>query len=586
MSTVPRKLVALLAALVLVGACGSATPTPSPTASTGPAPTSTATPSATPASVASPTPSADPFVGTVAVTVSDRLRVRSQPRVSDDSIKYEPVLPLGTKLQVVGGPVEASGYTWYEVEPVSLTLAGGAQRGWVAMADHDGTPWIALAEPPITGLEVATSSVERATANPADAKTAATAIDTFGLELYRRILADPDTGTNVVFSPTSIALALGLARAGAKGETASQMDDLLHMDGWDAIGPGLNALDQALASRDGTYTDDEGGTHELALRIANTTFAQRGWSIEPAYLDAIARAFGAGLHLVDYIADHEAARKTINAWVSRQTEGRIPELLDANKVRTTTRLYLVNAMYLKANWIKPFDVDATTLRAFVRSDGTKIKVPTMELGGEQEVPLVRGDGWKATELRYRGPDGMPLAMTLVMPDKLASFEQHLTAKQLVSITTAVTKERQRLTDDVTIGSALEDCGSYPYSLRLFMPKFSTDSKTDLVKALTDLGMRDAFDAGLADLTGIHAPDAEGPIFISAVIHQANIDVDEKGTTAAAATAIGVDTGGCTGPLAAKTITLRLDHPFLYLLRDLETGAILFMGRVADPSITP
>jgi serine protease inhibitor len=578
---------ALLVAIIFaIAACGSTSPTPVPSqVVSSVAPPSTSRPSAAP-SIAVEQP-ADPFLGSVVKTISDHLRVRSQPRVADDSTKYEPLLPLGTELQVVGGPVDASGYTWYEVEPVSLTLADGIRRGWVAMGDHDGTPWIAVAQPPINGLEVVASQVERMPAYPKDATQAATSITAFGLELYRRMLTDPDfASANAVFSPTSIALALGMARAGAKGDTATQMDAVLHTGGWADLGPGLNALDQAITSRDGTYTDDEGKSHSLALRIANSAFAQYGWTIEPSYLDAIAAAFGAGVRLVDYKADPAAARQTINAWVSRQTEGRIPELLRPPNVTADTRLYLVNAMYLKANWVTEFDAEATTPRTFTRLDGSTADVTTMQLFGGQEVPYVMGDGWQATELRYRGRDGtFPLAMDVILPDDLTAFEAHLTPKQLASISSALTKERTRLNEDVVEGASAGDCGTYPYSLKLRLPKFSAGTRVLLGSALAALGMPAALDSASADFTGIHSPDeAEAPIFIKNVIHQANIDVDETGTEAAAATAIGMDTGGCTGPGPAKEITLRVDHPFVFVLRDLETDAILFMGRILDPSI--
>ena len=580
-------LVSLLVVL-FVSSCGSATPTPtvSPTAS----PTAAqATPAATATPVAGPSASpADAFLGSVVVTVSDRLRVRSAPEVSDASVKYEPLLPLGTELRVIGGPVSASGYVWYEVTPVSFALSAGIDHGWVAMADHDGQPWIALAEPPIVGLEVAESAVARAPADKADAKAVSASVTSFGLTLYREMLAEPALGLrdkNVVFSPTSIALALGMARAGARGETGSQIDTVLHTSGWEELGPGLNALDQALASRDGSYTDDEGKAHELALRIANASFAQRGWPIEPEYLDAVASAFGAGLKLVDYISDPEAARKTINAWVSQKTAGRIPELLLPPNVSDLTRLYLVNAVYLKANWAVPFEESGTEPSSFTRLDGSKVKVPTMHLAGGQEVPYVHGNGWKATELRYLGPDRTtPLAMTLIMPDDLRSFEAHLSSKQLASVASGLTKERKRLEESVTYHGD-EDCGTYPYSLDLFMPKFEIGTRAELSNALIALGMPRAFVLGQADFTKIHVPSSpEDAIYISAVIHQANIDVDEKGTEAAAATAVGMDTGGCTGPGPAKVITLRLDHPFIFVLRDLETGAILFMGRVVDPTL--
>jgi serine protease inhibitor len=582
-----RTAVIVLVTMLTVAGCGASETTPSP--STSPAADSNATPvAASPTaslSAASPTAAADPFQGAVVKTVSDRLRARSQPRVSDDSLKYEPLLPLGTELQVVDGPVEASGYTWYEVEPIVFRLADGVRRAWVAAADHDGTPWLGVAEPAIAGLETATSDVSRVAADPDRARSAATSVDAFGIDLYRRMLADPDfEGQNLVVSPASIALALGMVRAGAKGQTAAQIDDVLHSEGRATFGRGLGSLQQELSSRDGTYQDDEGHSHQLALKIANSSFAQRGWSLEPSFLDEIARLFGSGQQLVDYAADPDAARQTINAWVSRQTAGRIPQLLTPNDVSIATRLYLVNAIYLKANWLRPFEADETVLRPFHRSATETLDVPTMRLRGGQEVPYVTGDGWRATELRYRGAgDAVPLAMTLIMPDDLAAFEAHLSGAKILSIAAALGKERSHLTTDVSDPQP-EDCGSYPYSVSLFMPKFSIQARAQLKELLAGLGMPDAFDPAAADFSGIHAPtESEGSIFIGNVIYQATIDVDEKGTEAAAATAIGMDTGGCTGPQPSKEITLRLDHPFFFALRDLESGAILFAGRVVNPA---
>jgi len=449
-----RRVIVLLAIVVLAGCSPSnSTPSPGRSASALPAtevPGSTANP--TPAG--SPTP-ADPFLGQIAVTVSENLRVRSEPRVSDDSIKYEPLLPLGTELKVLGGPVEGSGYVWYKVLPVSLTGLEGPGYGWVAMAGKDGEPWIALANAPIPGIELAQADVARAPADPAAAKIAAASINAFGLDLLRAILADPKlglAGKNAVFSPTSIALALAMARAGAKGETAAQMDAVLHTSGWDELGPGLNALEQALTSRNATWSEPYQGPNsdtieprELTLRIANASFAQQGWSIEGAYLDAIAAAFGAGVRLVDYIVDPEAARKAINAWVSDRTLRRIPELLAVPDVSPSTRLFLVNAIYLKANWATEFDPTKTKSEPFTRLDGSKVDVPTMSVLGEQEIPFAHGTGWQAVELRYRGRDyTRPLAMTLILPDDLATFEARLSASQLARITTAMTDERNRL----------------------------------------------------------------------------------------------------------------------------------------------
>jgi serpin B len=521
--------------------------------------------------------------GSVAVTVSDRLRVRSQPRVANDSVLYEPVLPLGTSLFVLDGPVSDSGYVWYKVAPTSFSELGGPGFGWVASADHDGTPWIAPASGAAADLTVAMSSTERAPADPAAAKRAGTSINTLGVDLHRAILADRRLGlakSNTVFSPASIAIALAMARGGARGITATEMDAVLHASGWDGLASSLNSLDRALAARSATWNDGD-GAKQLTLRLANAPFGQRGWAIEPAYLDALSRAFGAGLRLVDYVADAEAARQAINGWVKDRTAGRIPELLDSSAVTSATRLVLVNAIYLKAQWSRPFDDDATADARFTRLDGSTASVPTMHLFAGRSAPYARGTGWQATELQYLDPRASGhLAMLLVRPDNLATFEAAMTGKQLSAIATTLAAERVRLAKDIDcpgVPSDQQDAGCYPYDLELYVPRFKVGTRAKLVDVLKALGMKAPFDAARADFTGITRQD---PLHIGTVVHQANIDVDEKGTEAAAATAVGMDTGG--GPSAIKQIRLRLDRPFLFFVRDMDTGTILFMGRVVDP----
>ncbi len=604
--TIRRPVFVLLLLAVLLASCGAPDLSPSaiPSASAPALPTlstvavePSATPSQAPAPTTAATP-ADPFLGQVVVTVSDGLRVRSQPRVSDDSVKYEPLLPLSTELQVIDGPVIASGYVWYRVTPVSFSLRDGPGDGWVAMAGKDGEAWIALAVGPLAGIELAQSSVARASVDPASARTAAASINAFGLDLLRAMLADPKldlANKNAVFSPTSIALALAMARAGAKGETASQMDAVLHTSGWDELGTGLNALDQALATRNATWQDEslDPPTRELALRIANTSFAQKDWTIEQAYLDRIASTFDAGVRLVDYAANAESARKLINAWVSDQTEQRIPDLIPEGMLGAATRLVLVNAIYLKAAWATEFVADLTEPAAFTRLDGSRVDVQTMVKNWltQERAPYAHGTGWQATELLYRGrpEQSAPLAMTLILPDDLPAFESGLTAAQLGRITSALDGQRELLrvvrSDDGPADGPR--CETFAYNVELFMPRFSTETRASLPDILKALGMPLAFTFPAADFAGIHTPETEADrVFISEVIHQANIDVDEEGTEAAAATAVGVDTGGgCVGePFPRKTITLRLDHPFLFFLRDVETGAVLFMGRVVDPSV--
>jgi serpin B len=384
-----------------------------------------------------------------------------------------------------------------------------------------------------------------------------------------------------------------MARAGAKGETASQMDAVLHATGWDELGPGLNALEQALTSRNATWQDDslDPPTRELALRIANAAFAQRDWAIEQAYLERIAATFGSGLRLLDYKADPEAARRTINAWVSDQTKKRIPELIPKATpplIDILTRLVLVNAIYLKASWDNEFEKSETSAAPFTRLDDSRADVPTMHAEFYGDVPYASGKGWRATELLYLAPnDSTRLAMTLVLPDDLSTFRKSLSTSQLTKITVAIAKQRDLLAQAYTCAGDPAPPKGRGYAVNLFLPRFGIDTQASLGSLLKALGMPLALTRGVADFTAIHVPESyEEILYISHVIHQANIDVDEEGTEAAAATAVvmGATGGGCWTDIG-KTITLRLDHPFLFFVRDLDTGAILFMGQVTDPSAT-
>ena len=399
---------------------------------------------------------------------------------------------------------------------------------------------------PAADLTLAKANVPRASADPAAAKDAGSAINAFGLNLYQRIAAG--TG-NIVVSPASIALALGMARAGAKGVTAAEMDVVLRNLATDEHAASLNALDAAFGSRTGTFKDQSGKDQPVTLRIANSTFSQKGMKLQDTYLTALAARYGAGVRLVDYKADPEAARTLINGWVSEQTEKRIPELLVKGVITPDARLTLVNAIYLKAAWLTPFEVSQTKDGSFSRLDGSSVSVPFMSSIGE--LTYAEGRGWRAVELPYVGGS---LAMTLIMPDTFATFEQGLTAPLFNQITAAL--ERRNVT--------------------LAYPKHSIESRLELEQVLAAMGMPSAFRPGVADFSGI---TPEEQLFISAVIHQANMDVDEKGTTAAAATAVLMRTTA----MPADPVTLRLDRPFLFALRDLSTGAILFMGRVADPT---
>jgi len=398
-------------------------------------------------------------------------------------------------------------------------------------------------------IDVAKAAVARQQAPASDAALAAEAVNAFGLDLLR---ASGPTG-NAVLSPASIAIALGMARAGAVGETAAQMDTVLHDVASDAHPTWLNALDAALASRTGTFKDVAGHDQQITLRIANAPFAQKDLTLQPAFLDALAGRFDAGVRLVDFKTATEAARQAINAWVAGQTEDRIKELLVQGTLDDMTRLVLVNAIYLKAAWATAFDPKATQPAAFTRPDGSVVQVPTMHLG--TELSYAEGQGWRAVELPYVGGQ---LAMTIVVPDDLASFV--------------------RTADATTIDAIVRGLANRRPEVDLALPSFSIETKTELASVLSSLGMPLAFDPNGADFSGMTTQER---LYIGAVIHQANIDVDEKGTEASAATAVVMEASAA--PL--DHVTFQVDRPFLFLLRDTTSGAIVFLGQVTDPSLT-
>ena len=403
-----------------------------------------------------------------------------------------------------------------------------------------GCGLLASLQPPV----VAKSDVARAAADPAAAIDTAARVNAFGFDFYRALIA-ADPAANAVVSPASVAIALAMARGGARGETATQMDAVMHSLGSDEMAAGMNALDQALRSRSATY-----GRYDVTLTMANAPFAQRDEAWEQSYLDALAERFGAGIRLVDYRTNTEGARLQINDWVSEQTAARIPELLASGTLDELTRLVLVNAIYVNAPWEREFDAAVTRPGGFTRLDGSTVEAQMMAIGGS--FAHAEGAGWKAVELPYVG---RKLALTVILPDDFPTYVAALDGDAFAEVT-----------DSLATAGEVE----------LTMPRFSTETKADLATVLAGLGMPLAFDPLRADFTGMTTQE---PLFIKNVIHQANVSVDEQGTEASAATGVVVEAGAAPeGPFV-----IRLDRPFVFALRDLETGAILFLGQMVDPT---
>ncbi len=290
----------------------------------------------------------------------------------------------------------------------------------------------------------------------------------------------------------------------------------------------------------------------VTLDEVDQAWLSQGRSVLASYANVLAGPFGAPLATIDF-GHPAAAAAAINSWFADHTDGNITQLLDASDLAGPAVLVLTDAVYLHAEWAYGFDPKLTAPAPFHRADGGVENVPTMHLDGAlirsgPGLGYATGPGWKAVALPYRGDQ---LEMDVIVPDDLATFETSLGAEL------------------ATIVSALR-----PAHVVLSMPKFDANTETDLVPALEHLGIHDVFEQPVADLSGI---DGHHDLYVSAVRHEVVVHVDEQGTVAAAAT------GGVVVPEEVPVATVvQVDEPFVYLVRDRATGAILFLGRVTDP----
>lgn len=401
--------------------------------------------------------------------------------------------------------------------------------------------------PPPPGQEVA-SSLSRDTAPDTTAEELAQLTGdnaAFGWELYREIAQD---GENLFFSPHSISVALAMTWAGARGNTETEMANALHFSlGQERLHPAFNALDLELATR----AEASGANPPLPFRlnVTNALFGQVDFAFLDLFLDTLALNYGAGMRLMDFVNEAEESRVAINAWVADKTGNRIEELIPQGVVDSATRLVLVNAIYFTASWAEPFDEANTTDDPFTLLDGTEITAPTMHASAL--TVYADGPNYRAAELSY---DGQQLAMLLIVPDE----------RQFAAVESSLSASTVRQIRDELKGHQVD----------FALPKFSFRSQVPAKVPLMSLGMVDAF-GGAADLSGMNGT---GGLFIQDVVHEAFIAIDEKGTEAAAATAVVV--GETSAPPAA---TLTVDRPFMFAIIDRPTGATLFIGRVVDPS---
>lgn len=352
---------------------------------------------------------------------------------------------------------------------------------------------------------------------------------------------------NFFYSPHSLSIGLAMTYAGAASTTQTEMATVLHFAQPDGeLHGAFNTLDQTLASRGQNAQGIDG--QPFRLRISNAAWAQTGLGFLPSYLDLLAQDYGAGVELVDF-ANTEAARQTINGWVSHETERKIPELLSQTDLDANTVLVLTNTVYFNASWAKPFPPESTQDGGFTLLDGSSVSVPLMH--GIVDGSYAEGSGWKAAEIDYAGHE---VSLVAVLPDEgtFESFEQALDQTKLAEITGAF----------AGVGDVY-----------ITLPKLQIRTRLDLGGTLSEMGMPSAFSVADADFSGMTGSKG---LYIQRVIHEAFVNVNEAGTEAAAATAVSM------GRLALPQ-SLALTGPFLFLIRDKQTGAVVFLGRVVDPT---
>ncbi len=400
-------------------------------------------------------------------------------------------------------------------------------------------------------LPVAVWGAQLPMAATSDQAEAVRGNNAFAIELYGQLR---NRNGNLFFSPESISTALAMTYAGARADTAAEMAKTLHF----TLPPGQ------LHPVMGALLRDRNAAHDgYQLKEADALWVQKGYSLLPEFLKLNKDNYEAGLNQVDFKGAAEASRQTINLWVEQRTENKIRELLQPGVLGPDTRLVLTNAIYFKGDWEKQFKKEDTKDEDFHLFAAQPIKTPLMHM--TKGFNYFDGGSFQALEIPYKNKE---LSMIILLPkamEGLSEFEQSLSPANMQQFLDQLRPAREVI---------------------VTMPKFKIEAQFSLGDTLKAMGMKKAFDANMADFTGMASRKTmqrDGTFSISAVIHKAYVDVSEQGTEAAAATAV---VGHAVSGHHARPnppIIFRADHPFMFLIRDDRSGSILFIGRVANPS---
>jgi serpin B len=380
----------------------------------------------------------------------------------------------------------------------------------------------------------------------------------FALDIIGVLSAESPSG-NLFFSPFSISTALGMTYAGSDGATADQMAEVLGFSLSQAdLHESFHGLLEKL-SEDYRKTLAPADSEPLVLEIANALWVEETFPLLASYTDLVEEKYDAEARNVDFIGDPEGSRITINDWVADKTRDRIRDLIPQGVIDGGTRVVLTNAVYFKGSWMYQFNDAATSEGDWHGMDNTVTQVPMMH----QTESFDYGAGYGCSAISLPYSDGMS-SMLIMLPDgDIGEFESNLDQETLDAIRDGLFYSRVQL---------------FYSRVQLTMPSFEFTSSFGLKETLESMGMTDAFDPASADFTGF---TGAMDLYISAVIHKAFVKVDETGTEAAAATAVVM---ALTSAPPQDPVILTLDRPFLFMVVDDLTGSILFMGRVADPSV--
>ena len=369
----------------------------------------------------------------------------------------------------------------------------------------------------------------------------------FAFDLYSKLNEGEDS--NIFFSPYSMSTAVAIAYEGAEGQTEQEMRDVFHF-------PEDESTMRSSFAR--IYNTINKGSSKYIIHTANALWAQEDYTFLEEYTDAVERYYGGQTTNVDFVGDTESVRLRINHWVESQTNNKIKNLLTPGSINPITRLVITNAVYFKGDWANQFDKKDTTSEEFTTTGGNVVRADMMRLQDDDiDFNYAETDTLQILEMPYKGEE---LSMLIILPkddsgDGLGEVEAMLDADELESMKSGFREQ----------------------TVYVYMPKFTFETKYQMANTLSDMGMPAAFQWPGADFSGM---DGTHMLYISKVIHQAFVEVNEEGTEAAAATGIVMTIGAA--PSQYKIF--RADHPFIFIIQEKSTGSILFMGRVVDPTV--